>query len=104
MAAAVTLATWVISVQIKLSCDTTTRGLPATKELKATVPKVLNAYWTMPKTQRGNRRTSRTSPRSLASRVPPASARTISLYTIEAAKVEMIEVPTANREDQRSAK
>src|SRR6266404_9261366 len=57
-----------------------------------------------PNTQSGNRRRSRTSPRSFASSRPPASNRTIDRYTSAAAKVEIIEVPTANREGHRSTK
>ena len=71
-AAEVTLATWVMSVQIKLSVETLTRSLPEVSDAKAIVPKVLNAYWTTPNTQRGNNRMSSTSPRSPADTAPPA--------------------------------
>src|SRR2546430_13815809 len=71
-AAEVTLATWVISVQIKLSFETTTRALPEVSDANAIVPNVLNAYWTSPKTQSGNSRMSRTKPRSPADTAPPA--------------------------------
>src|SRR5260221_560477 len=61
-----------MSVQIKLSFETTTRASPEFNDANAIVPNVLNAYWTSPNTQRGNNRMSRTKPRSPADTAPPA--------------------------------
>src|ERR1051326_6205456 len=102
-AAAVTLATCVMRVQTRLSGETVTR-LPEQNQLNAIVPKVLSAYWTKPKTHKGNRRKSRTRPCSLPITAPPAKVIIINRYTSEATKGEMIVTPVGKTDDHRSVR